>query len=111
MAMVLPVASLRTVGLALVLAVALPGCFSRSATDRCQEVREYQNSGSVPAFGAPEGLAQPPAPERFAIPAAGSAGTQAGEPAAAGCLDRPPDYFDRPVAGQPEGRDSPPAGP
>jgi uncharacterized lipoprotein len=92
-------------GLALLLALVLGGCFSRGETDRCQQVREYQTSGSVPSLSVPEGLAELPPPERFAIPAVGS-GTPPG-----GCLDRPPDYFDRPVAGQPERRADPAPGP
>jgi uncharacterized lipoprotein len=93
-------------GLALLLALALEGCFSRGETDRCQQVREYQTSGSVPSLSVPEGLADLPPPERFAIPAVGS-----GAPPPDGCLDRPPDYFGRPVAGQPERPADPASGP
>ncbi len=63
--------------------------------DPCVSVEEYQQAQEVPALTVPAGLDKPDASGRLNVPAE----PQAAEPLSqtAGCLLRPPSYFDKPL--------------
>lgn len=73
----------------------MPACFLGGSADDCARVEEYQSSESGPQVRVPAGLDRPEETERLEIPP----GPIAMEPLSrqAGCLPRPPDYFDRPI--------------
>jgi uncharacterized lipoprotein len=86
--------SLRALAL-MVLGGALGGCFFWGEEDPCAKAEEYQSSASLPPLSVPPGLDSPDTAARLEIPE----GPEPGEPLAetAACLQRPPDYFDRPI--------------
>jgi uncharacterized lipoprotein len=73
-----------------VLSCALTGCFGgKNPAGRCNEVAEYQLSGSVPDVVVPDGLVAPNRESGYTVPAAGANPEVDG----AACLARPPEYF------------------
>ena len=81
-----------------ILTGALTGCFGGKNPDgRCNEVAEYQLSGSVPDLAVLDGLVAPNRESGYSVPAAGANPEADG----AACLARPPEYF----------RQEPPAAP
>ena len=81
-----------------VLGCSVTGCFGGKNPDgRCNEVAEYQLSGSVPDLVVPDGLVAPNRESGYSVPAAGANPEADG----AACLARPPEYF----------RQEPPAAP
>ena len=77
------------------LALALAGCFFRSAPEeKCARPQEYQTSKSIENLRVPVGLDTPEESEAMEIPETGEQGYPEGRP----CLEMPPDYFGRPVA-------------
>lgn len=81
-----------------VLGGALTGCFGGKNPDaRCNEVAEYQLSGSVPDVVAPDGLVAPDRESGYLVPAAGANPEVDG----AACLARPPEYFRQEPAAPP----------
>ena len=86
----------------LLLSGALAGCFGGKNPDaRCDDVAEYQLSGSVPDVVVPEGLAVPTAESGYAVPAEAATAETALLARGAACLERPPDYFRRDPAAVP----------
>jgi hypothetical protein len=92
--------------LLLTLAATLTGCFwRRNDADDCRMVQEYQESGSLAPLQTPDGLTRAPSsPVR--IPEAAAAFDET----TVGCLERPPNYFNRPIAGQAGAEPAPPEG-
>jgi len=88
----------------IVLSGALSGCFGGKNPDaRCNDVAEYQLSGSVPDVVAPDGLVAPNRDSGYSVPAA----TGNAQVDGAACLPRPPDYFRKEAPAAP----APPAAP
>ena len=73
--------------------LALAACSSGSKAPECKMNEEYRASGSIPALKVPEDLDKPSERERLQIPSA----AEDAPPAADECLERPPDYFGRPL--------------
>jgi hypothetical protein len=92
--------------LLLALAAMLAGCFwRRNDPDDCRMVQEYQQSGSLTPLQTPDGMTRTPSsPVR--IPDAAATFDEN----TVGCLERPPNYFNRPIAGQPGAEPAPPEG-
>jgi hypothetical protein len=99
-----PLSAAARAVLLLALATTLAGCFwRRNDPDDCRMVQEYQNSESVPPLQTPDGLTRiPSSPVR--IPDAAAALDEN----TVGCLDRPPNYFNRPIPGQRGAEPAPP---
>lgn len=75
------------------------GCaFWGDAQDECVSVEEYQSARAVPDISVPAGLDRPDDSKRLYIPP----GPEPVEPLSrqAGCLARPPDFFDKPIGTQ-----------
>jgi hypothetical protein len=104
MAAAAPVAAARAALLVAAIA-ALTGCFWRRDIDApdCRMVQEYQESGTLPPLQTPEGMARAPSTPVRIPDAQGEF-----DPATVGCLERPPNYFNRPISGQPGGEPVPP---
>jgi hypothetical protein len=66
-------------------------------------VEEYQQSGTLPPLQAPEGMARAPITPVRIPDAKGEFDSET-----VGCLERPPNYFNRPIAGQPGAEPVPP---
>ena len=78
----------------LLLSGALSGCFGGKNPDaRCNDVSEYQRSGSVPDVVVPDGLVTPSRESAYLVPPANPNGEAALMSRGAACLARPPDYF------------------
>lgn len=76
----------------------MAGCsFWRDDTPDCTSLEEYQSALTAPEISVPAGLDRPDASTRLYIPP----GPEPAEPLEknAGCLARPPDYFDKPLTG------------
>ena len=79
----------------LVIAVGMAGCFFGDGEKACNKSQEYLASPELPPMQVPDDLDEPDRSGELVIP-----GTRVAEPAPAGdgpCLDRPPDYFDKPL--------------
>lgn len=76
-------------------ATGLGGCTWWGEENPCESAEEYQQSQSVPPIAVPAGLDRPETPGRLVIPE----GPLPAEPLekTAACLQRPPNYFDKPV--------------
>jgi uncharacterized lipoprotein len=77
------------------LGLAVGGCsFGRDTVD-CELDEEYQRAQSGPELSVPAGFDRPDESTRLNIPA----GPEPAEPLSknAACLQRPPDYFDKPL--------------
>lgn len=76
--------------------VLLAGCsWWGGNEDPCISAEEYQQAQEVPDLTVPAGLDKPDASGRLQVPP----GPPAAEPLSqsAGCLPRPPSYFDKPL--------------
>lgn len=89
----------RCAGLSLLLAT-MTGCSFWSDDDPCESVQEYQQSRQAPEITAPAGLDRPDDSRALHIPD----GPLPAEPLAsnAGCLPKPPNYFDKPIIPAPK---------
>lgn len=77
------------------LAGAAGACSSSKNAMDCELDEEYQQAQSAPGISVPAGLSRPDESTRLNIPA----GPEPVEPLSqtAACLQRPPDYFDKPL--------------
>ncbi|MBL8224417.1 MAG: hypothetical protein JNM50_03715 [Chromatiales bacterium] len=92
--------------LLLALAGTLAGCFwRRNDPVDCRMVQEYQESGSLTPLQTPDGLTRTPSSPVRIPDAAG-----AFDENTVGCLERPPNYFNRPIPGQRGAEAAPPEG-
>lgn len=76
-----------------VFAIALTGCSSGNKEPECKTNLEYRASASIPELIIPEDLDRPSERDRLAIPSA----AEDAPPIDDQCLERPPDYFGRPL--------------
>jgi hypothetical protein len=88
------------------LAATLAGCFwRRNDANDCRLVQEYQASRSLEPIQTPDGLTRiPSSPVRIPDAAAPF------DENTVGCLERPPNYFNRPIPGQPGAEPAPAPG-
>jgi uncharacterized lipoprotein len=75
------------------LVMVLTGCSSGNKEPECKVNEEYRASTSIPELQIPEELDRPAERERLQIPNA----AEDAPPVADKCLERPPDYFGRPL--------------
>jgi hypothetical protein len=81
--------------------VILPGsCSFWSDDDPCELVEEYQQARSASEVDVPPGLDEPESSTTLVIPDEPRPSEPLSENAA--CLQRPPDYFDKPLTGRPD---------
>ncbi len=90
----------RGVFLLATIAVTASGCTFWRDEDPCESVEEYQQARSAGEIVVPAGLSPPDSTGRLVIP---PGPTEAGQPlsANAACLQKPPDYFNKPVTPPP----------
>jgi uncharacterized lipoprotein len=95
---------------AVVLAFTVAGCsFFGDGEPECESVEDYQSAQSAPRVAVPAGLDTPEMAGRLDVPEE----PLPAEPLArnAACLQRPPNYFDRPLNAPPTPAPPAPAGP
>jgi uncharacterized lipoprotein len=87
----------RSLALAPILAASVAACSSWSNGNPCESKEEYQDSQSVAPISVPAGLDHPDPTARLDVPNE----PKPAEPLSqsAGCLELPPNYFDKPVKG------------
>ena len=83
--------------LMLVMAMAIGGCFFGKGDESCESVQEYQSAKTAPRLEVPQGVDKPDESAGLKVPE----GPVPAEPLAktAKCLQRPPNYFDKPMPG------------
>jgi uncharacterized lipoprotein len=77
------------------LAALTAACSSSKSAFDCELVEQYQEAQSGPTVSVPAGLSRPDESTRLNVPP----GPLPAEPLSqtAGCLQRPPEYFDKPL--------------
>lgn len=78
-------------------AALLGGCWLWSDEQSCESVEEYQAAEVAPEIDVPAGLDRPDPSTRLGVPAEPSPAEPLSRNAA--CLQRPPDYFGKPLKG------------